>query len=98
MSKKLLTYIRPKIRLHRDLSYEVVYVDEFSDPKVVGESRPSTFQIVLKNGQSNTELFKTYLHECLHAISDEHDIGLTEKQVGKLEEAIYRFLRLNNYL
>jgi hypothetical protein len=86
------------VRVTAKVAYEIAYVDEFKDPTTLGEMRPSTKQIVIKNGQSNTELVKTFIHECLHAISDENDVKLTETQVGKLEHAVYRFLRLNGYI
>jgi hypothetical protein len=76
-----------------------VYIDSFPDyPQQLGEMRPDIQQIVIKNGQSATETAKSILHEVIHAISDENDIGLTEKQVEDLEDAVWRFLKLNKIL
>lgn len=90
--------IPQSIRVTPKVTYEIVYVDSFKNPDVLGEMRPDIKQIAIKNGQSNTELIKTYIHELTHMISDENGIGLTERQVTKLEHALYRFLRLNGYL
>lgn len=101
MSKQNLKALIPnRVRITRDLSYEVLFVDEFADrPKVLGECRPNEKQIVLKNGQSDTEMYKSYLHELFHALSFEYEgMNLTEKQVELLEEAFYRYERLNKII
>lgn len=76
----------------------MVYIDEFKDGETLGECRFNPNQIVIKNGQSDTETFKTFLHEVLHAVSIENKVGLTEKQTRALEDGLYRLLRLNGYL
>lgn len=86
------------IRIKPKITYEIAYVDSFKNPDVLGEMRPDTRQIVLKNGLSNTELTKVYLHELIHLIADENEVGMTETQVLKFEHGLYRFLRLNGYL
>lgn len=90
--------IPSSVRITPEIAYEIVYVDEFKDGNTLGEMRPQTRQIAILNGQSNTELTKTFIHEVLHAISDENEINLTEKQVLKLENALYRVLRLNEII
>lgn len=100
MSKKLKSITIPtSVRITPKVTYEVLFSDEISSgPDVLGEMRPVEKQIIIKNGQSQTELVKTTIHEIIHAISDENDIGLTETQVRKLENAVYRVLRLNGVL
>lgn len=99
MSKHLLTHILPKVRLTSKIGYEVLFVNEFpNDPKCLGECRYDSKQIVIKNDESNTETLKTYIHEILHAVSNEYGANLTETQVGKMENGIYNFFRLNGYL
>lgn len=95
--KKLKDLIPPKVRITSKVSYEVLFVDEFPNPRTLGECRPNEKQIVLKNGQSDTEIYKSYVHELFHSFSFEYPgLNLTEKQVQKLEEAMYRYERLNN--
>lgn len=86
------------IRIKPKISYEVVYIDEFKDGETLGECRFNPNQIVIKNKQSNTETFKTFLHEVIHAVSVENKVGLTENQTRSLEDGIYRVLRLNGWL
>lgn len=90
--------IPSSIRITPKLSYEILFTDSFPNPDVLGEMRIDTKQIVIKNGQSNTELMRTYIHEIIHVLSDENDVKLTESQVTKLEQATYRFLRLNGLI
>lgn len=79
-----------------DCTYEVLFIDEFKSPSILGETRLEDKQIVLKNGQTPKELVKTYIHECLHAVSEEFDVNLTEQQVLKLEEALSCILKDGN--
>jgi len=77
-------------------TYEVLFIDEFKSPSTLGETRLEDKQIVLKNGQTPKELVKTYLHECLHAVSEEFDVNLTEQQILKMEEALSFILKDGN--
>ena len=83
---KLVKQIPYKIQIGNKLFYEVVWVDRFDDPLQVGEMDSKLKQIRIKIDQSNKDMVLTYLHEVLHAFSDEHKIGLTEKQVSLLEK------------
>lgn len=76
--------------------YEIVWVDSFSNPDTLGETRFSPNQIAIKNGQSDKETVMTYLHECIHAFDAHNNIGLTETQVLKLEKALLIALKNNN--
>lgn len=98
-TKDLPKLIPAKVRITKDISYEVLWVDSFpKDSMQVGECRQGPQQIVLRKGSPPTETFKTYLHELYHSISFENDINLTEAQVTKLEEATFRVLKLNGIL
>lgn len=101
MRAKLLPKLIPThIRITQKVTYEVVYVEDFKGEQYTyGECRPDQKQIVLNKNQPPTELFKTFLHETLHAISFEtKDLALTEKQVMALEKGLFRLLKLNNLL
>lgn len=93
--KKLVDNIPNKIRITQKVSYEIVFIDEFIDGRTLGECRFDTKQIVLNKNQSLSETIKSLIHECFHALAMENDFELTENQVLALEDAIYRFLRLN---
>lgn len=99
-AKDLPKLIPSRIRIKKDISYEVVYIEDFKgEGYQYGECRPDTKQIVLNNNQPPTELLKTFIHETLHAISLEtKGMNLTEKQVRLLEDGLFRVLKLNNIL
>jgi hypothetical protein len=92
----LRSKIPPRIRITRKVTYEVLFVDQFTDEHQLGECRPEEKQILIKNNISDTESFKTFVHEVFHAISFENkDLNLTEGQVSKLEEGVFRLMKLN---
>jgi hypothetical protein len=62
---------------------------------VVGEYVPSLSECRISLNQSPSDQVWTGVHELLHAISDHYDVGLTEKQVQKLEKAL-RFIHEKN--
>lgn len=94
--KALKSSIPHKVQVSKDVFYEVCWIDNFSDPVVLGETRLDNKQIVLKNNQSNSETVKTFLHELAHAVSHEYDINLTETQVQAVERSFYFILKPGN--
>lgn len=85
------------VRITKDITYEVVWLDDFIDKKQLGECRYNEKQIVIKKNQSNSESMSTFIHEALHAVSFEtKGLNLTEGQVYKLERSLFRMLKLNN--
>lgn len=94
----LLKILPNKVRITKDVAYEIVYIDEFNDNATLGECRYDQKQIVINRNQSKTETVKTILHEIVHAIAMENDIKLTETHVLGLENGLWRFLKLNGLL
>lgn len=94
--KSLTKKIPHRVQVSRKSFYEVCYVDSFVDENVLGETRFDVKQIAIKDEQPPKEKVHTYLHELLHAISDEYEVGLTETQVRALEKAIYYILKGDN--
>lgn len=76
--------------------YEIVWIESFKDPNVVGETRFAEKQIALKTGQSDKDTVKTYLHEVTHAVSHEESVNLTENQVIRIEKSLIYLLKPNN--
>lgn len=99
-AKDLIKLIPSSIRIKKDVAYEVLWNEEFlKDKSQLGECRSGPKQIVINKNQSNTEAFKTFLHEMLHAIAFEtKELALTEKQVRLLEDGLFRVLKLNGLL
>lgn len=91
--------IPPSIRIKARVTYEVVYSDLIKDdPNCVGYCDPDTHQIILRNGLSETELAKCFIHEVLHALEFEYGLPLPHRLVYKLEAAIFKFLVLNDLI
>lgn len=95
----LLTLIPHKVQITSKVYYEVLW-----SPKIVGGEdsyglmRPDAKQIVLEQGNTPKTTVTTYLHEVIHAFSEEYDIGLTETQVRKMEKALHYVLKEGNLL
>jgi hypothetical protein len=94
--KDLSTRIPHVVHTGKKDRFEIVYVDSFPVPDIVGETRFDPKQIALKIGQTERELVLTYLHEIIHAVDFTHKIGLTETQVQKLERALIPVLKEGN--
>lgn len=99
MAKRKYPAIPSHIRITSKRDYEVTYIENFKDSDTqLGECRWEPPQIVVKVNQPAGEKVSTVLHEVIHAVDFEHDIGLTEKQVLKLERAFFRMLKLNGWI
>lgn len=75
-------------------TYKIKFVKGLKD---LGNTDASKNLIRIRKGMSNTETFKTVIHEILHLLEFEWPIRLKHKTVYKLEEAIFSFL-LDNFL
>lgn len=84
--------IPARLKIKNRVTYEIVWVDSFADPDVLGECRFDSKQIAIKSGQSERELFKTFVHEVLHAVEFERGIKMPHKTVYQLEDAVFYLL------
>lgn len=57
-----------------------------------GEWRPNELQIILRNSKDEKEVFKTLIHELIHAVSDIYKLNLTHATINKYETVIYRII------
>lgn len=64
---------------------EVMYQDGFVCGKDLGMWEPNARHIVIASGQSREKTLEIFIHEWLHAFSDLHELGLTERQVESLD-------------
>lgn len=94
--KKLKNNIPHRVQTGRNNFMEILYTQDFKDGQTLGEMRPDSNQIVIKNDQSPKNTVTTYLHEILHSISEETGAKLTENQILALEKAFYYILKPNN--
>jgi hypothetical protein len=92
--------IPARVRIKRNVGYEVLYADLIkNDPDCVGYCDPETRQIILKNGLSQTQLIKAFIHEVIHAICFERiPFRVPHKIVYLLEEGTYQVLKLNGFI
>lgn len=89
--------IPARIKIKNKVVYEIVWVDSFADPDTLGECRPWAKQIALKQGQSERQIMKTFIHECIHAIEIERKIKISHTSIYQLEDALYYFLFHNDW-
>lgn len=94
--KSLKNRIPIRVQLNKNTYYEIVYTDDFVDGRTIGEMRPAHKQIAIKLGQSPKMTVVTYLHEVLHAVSEEAEANLTENQILALEQVFYYILKSGN--
>jgi hypothetical protein len=88
----------PKELLIGDAIYRIRFVKKI-DPtkKVVGLCDPCDKEILILQGLSPLERFKSFIHEILHALEYEYEIKMDHSLIYKLEEPI-AFLLLDNIL
>lgn len=88
---KLVAQIPTKIKVGPHSEYEILLIKDFHGQDTYGETRFDPKQIVLKSNLKPKLMMETFWHEFLHAVSDEHNVGLTEKQILELESAFPYF-------
>lgn len=93
--KKLRRLIPNKVLIKNKVWYHIYWTDKFDDD-TIGITESDKRHIVIKKGMSDQLTVVTYLHECLHAFSDENEIKLTESQILKMEKMFYYILQSNN--
>jgi hypothetical protein len=87
------------VRITARTSYDVVFQDRIADDeRCLGLCDFDKRTIYLASRLSETERLKTFIHECLHAISAEHGFELPHRTVYALEESLVKFLKLNRWV
>lgn len=84
---KLVKNIPTRVQVAAKVHYEVLLIKDFHGEDTYGEARYDQRQIVLKSDMGPKITTEVYLHELFHALSNEHNIGLTEEQVLNFEKA-----------
>ncbi len=94
---QLAKRIPHKIQVTRKVFYELLWSPEIvGGEDCYGVTRLDSKQIVLLTGQTPRNMVHTYIHEVVHAFSEEYNIGLTETQVRKIESALHYLLKNGN--
>lgn len=76
-------------------TYAVEFVDKVDDKDSFGEHEMSTQKIKIKNEQHHESSRETLLHEVIHAVEEQLDLGMKEKQVHGLAVGLFQVLREN---
>lgn len=80
-----------KTEIHiNDETYTIKFVKRIPGEKkdVVGLCDDTKRIIHVRSGLTKSQMFRTYLHEVLHAMDAEWEIKLTHRQVYLLEKAL----------
>lgn len=84
----------PKKVFVRNFTYTVKFTDKITH---YGDTDSKKKEIRIKKGMSERSTFITFIHELLHALSDEHKLDLKHDTVYALEEALAELL-VDNFL
>lgn len=94
--RKLRNKIPSRVQIASSVFYKVVWVREFYPNDRFGETDFQNRQILLRLDMSDKETVTTFLHECMHAFSNEYSMGLTERQILSSEAGFYYILKHRN--
>jgi hypothetical protein len=95
--KSLLARIPNKVQVTSKIFYEILWSPKIHKAEdACGLMRPDTKQIIIEQGHPPKLTTVIYLHEVLHAFSEEYDLKLTENQILKMEKALYYALKEGN--
>lgn len=96
--KKKVSEIPSKIQIAPRLFYDVTWQKEIVDTKgnhLYGLTDLTNKIITIKMDMSPKLTVETYIHEVVHAFSEEYQLGLTENQVLKMEHTIPYIIKNN---
>lgn len=91
---KLAKNIPTKVQIASKNHYEVLLIKDFHGEDTYGEARYAEKQIVLRSDLGPKIMTETFYHEVLHALSEEHNIGLTEEQVLHFESTLPYLIKI----
>jgi hypothetical protein len=78
------------------------YTIEFMKPKkgrsFIGRCFPHGNHIQLDECLCEDKMGETFMHEVLHAIDENLELGIKHKSINRLGIAVYQFLKDNNYI
>lgn len=84
-----------RIKIKKGISYEIFFDDEIAKSEY-GYCISGDRRIGIRPGLGQRSVQATLIHEVIHAMDFEWDIGLTEDQTLLLEAAICKLIKLNN--
>jgi len=83
-----LKRIPHKVQVTSKVFYEILYTPEIVGKEdCLGVTYLQQKQIMLMSKQSPKNMVHTYIHEVVHAFSEEYSVDLTERQVRAVEKS-----------
>lgn len=79
----------PKVLRLKEFLWKISLVKRIKGKSNVGECDFNSRIIRVKKDLSISDSFSTLLHEYVHSIDHEYEVGLTHDQVYRLEKAIH---------
>lgn len=92
--RKLMRRIPATVKIAPGITYQVTWQKKLVDTvgnDLYGSTDYENKIITIELGLSPKQAVVTYIHECCHAFSNEHGIGLTETQIQAIEKTIPYF-------
>lgn len=78
--------------------FTIEFIKDKKGRDFIGRCFPHANKIQICQDLPDDKLFQTYLHEVLHAIDENLNMGLKHKTIDTLSVALYQFLKDNGYL
>lgn len=78
--------------------YKIEFLGNKKKRDFIGRCFPHANIIQLDENLCQDKTGEVFLHEVLHAIDENLELGIKHKSVNRLAIAIYQFLKENNYL
>lgn len=85
----------PRLRIGPKATYKVNVVPREDLGGLYGTAHNDPNLLQIGKEQSKKEMASTLLHEAIHALDWEWEIGISEEKTHKLERALYFFLTKN---
>lgn len=89
--------IPKSVKINRKITYKVSLIDSFEDPRQIGECDYDKRLISIKNDLDNVTTFWVFFHELQHALSEENNLNMTERQVNGIEVGLSKIAKLNGW-
>ena len=83
----------PKTLKIRNTEYKLKFVKDISQASGLCDGADGL--IIISKRQSPDNIFRTLIHEVIHAIEGEYEIKMSHENVYKFERAIFRFMKDN---
>ena len=87
----------PKQIIILDDVWDIRFVRKCEDPENRGECDGITKEIIIIQGMSREETFKTLIHEVIHALEFSGKLEIKHSTVYKLEDVVFSLLMENFY-